>query len=173
MMNVRKKFVASIGGGIAIAVVIAVIIQHYSLVSLQEVQFSPNSVGSFDSQALALDVFIDACNPTSYPTGFDKMQFVLDYKNKEFADMEVQGDTIMPKQATMLHGKIHINADTVENWWQAYNVFAGLEHQYINLKVTVHAKAFGFIPVSAEKNFDYDEFVALVVSPQATQFSCR
>lgn len=163
----------SVGVGVAIAVVIAVIIQHYSLVSLEEVQFSPNSVGNFDTEALALDVFIDACNPTQFPTGFDKVQFELDYKGKEFANMVVQGHTVMPKQVTTLHGKIHINADTVENWWQAYNVFTGLEHQYINLKVTVDAKAFGFIPVSAEKNFDYDEFVALVVSPQATQFSCK
>jgi hypothetical protein len=169
----RKVLVAGIGGAIAVAVVISVIIQHYSLVSLQEVQFSPNSVGSFDSEALTLDVFIDACNPTQFPTGFHTMQFELDYKGKEFAHMTVQGDTVMPKQSTTLQGKIHINADTVENWWQAYNVFTGLEHQYINLKVTVDAKAFGFIPVSAEKNFDYDEFVALVVSPEATQFSCR
>ncbi len=169
----RKAVRIGIGVAIAIAIVISVIIQHYSLVSLEKVQFSPNSVGSFDSQALTLDVFIDACNPTQFPTGFDKMQFELDYKSKEFADMVVQGGTIMPKQSTTLHGKIHINADTVENWWQAYNVFTGLEHQYINLKVNVYAKAFGFIPVSAERNFDYDEFVALVVSPEATQFSCK
>jgi hypothetical protein len=129
-------------------------------------------VGDFDKDTLTLGVEIDACNPTSLPTGFDKMRFELDYKSKEFASMIVQGDTIMPKQSVILHGRIHMNADTVENWWQAYNIFTGFSHEDINLKVTVQAKAFGFIPVSAERNFSYDEFVALVVSPQATQFSC-
>jgi len=168
----QKIFVASIAGGIGVVVIVIVIIQYYALNNLQEVQFSPNSVGSFYADTLALDVFIDACNPTSFPTGFDKMRFELDYKEKEFANMEVEGKTLMPGQATTLQGKIRINADTVENWWQAYNIFTGLSHEYINLKVTLDAKAFGLIPVSAERNFSYDEFVALIVSPQATQFSC-
>ena len=168
----RKEVAVSIGGGIAVVVVVAIIIQHYALNNLQEVQFSPRSVGDFDEDALTLGVEIDACNPTSLPTGFDKMLFVLDYKSKEFASMVVQGGTLMPKQAMVLHGRIHINADTVENWWQAYNIFTGLNHEDINLKVTMQAKAFGFIPVSAERNFSYDQFVAMVVSPQATQFSC-
>lgn len=75
---------------------------------------------------------------------------------------------LMPKQATLLHGNIHINADTVENWWQAYNIFTGLYHEDINLKVNLEAKAFGFIPVSADRHSSYDGFVALIVLPQAT-----
>jgi hypothetical protein len=73
MKILRKMVRVGIGVAAAIAVVIAVILQHYSLVSLEKVQFSHNSVGSFDSEALALDVFIDVCNPTQFPTGFDKM----------------------------------------------------------------------------------------------------
>jgi hypothetical protein len=168
----RKVLVAGIGGGIAVAVIVAVTLQYYALNNLQQVQLSPNSVGSLDPKTLGLDVFIDACNPTSLPTGFDKMVFELDYKNKWFANMVLEGQTLMPKQSVTLQGYLRINADTVENWWQAYNVFTGLDHQYINLKVTLETKAFGFIPVSAERNFSYDEFLALIVSPQATQFSC-
>lgn len=172
MVDVRKALVAGIGGGIAVAVIVAVTLQYYALNNLQELQFSPRSVGNFDKTALSLDIQIDACNPTQFPTGFDQIRFELDYKSKEFANMVVQGQTLMPKQAVTLHGKIHINADTVENWWQAYNIFTGLNQHDINLKVTLDTKAFGFIPVSAERNFNYDEFVALIVSPQATQFSC-
>lgn len=172
MVGMRKALAAGIGGGIAVAVIVAVTLQYYALNNLQEVQFNPNSVGNFDAKALTLDVQINACNPTQFPTGFDKIRFELDYKNKEFANMVVQGGILMPKQATVLHGKIHINADTVENWWQAYNIFTGLNENDINLKVNLEAKAFGLIPVSADRNFNYDQFVALIVSPQATQFSC-
>ncbi|MGH9910377.1 MAG: LEA type 2 family protein, partial [Nitrososphaerales archaeon] len=154
------------------AVIVAVIMQYYALNNLQEVQFSPRSVGDFDAETLSLGIEIDASNPTQFPTGFDKIRFELDYKSKEFANMIVQGQTLMPKQATTLHGRIHFNADSVENWWQAYNIFTGFNHEDINLKVTLDTKAFGFIPVSADRNFSYDEFVALVVLPHATQFSC-
>ena len=168
----RKLIIIGICGAV-IAVIVFILIPYLVLNSLQAVQFSPNSVGRFDNATLTLEVFVDACNPTQMPTGFDKMLFELDYKNKEFAKMVLQGNTLMPQQAVTLKGRIHINADTVENWWQAYNVFTGLEHQYINLKATVDAKVLGFIPVDVERNFSYDEFVALVVSPQATQFSCK
>lgn len=44
--------VAGIGGGIAVAVIVAVIMQYYALNDLQEVQFSPRSVGDFDAETL-------------------------------------------------------------------------------------------------------------------------
>ena len=172
MTLMRKVVGAGIGGGIAVVIVVVVIMQYYALNNLQELQFSPRSVGNFDAKTLTLDVQIDACNPTPFPTGFDDMRFELDYKSKEFANMIVQGKTLMPKQATVLNGKIHINADTVENWWQAYNIFTGLNQNDINLKVTLQTKAFVFVPVSVGKDFTYNQFVALVLSPQATQFSC-
>ena len=177
----RKAAGAGIAGGVAVAVVVVIIMQYYALSNLQELQFSPRSVGNFDKTTLSLDIQIDACNPTQFPTGFDKMLFELDNLHndnynvpemKEFATMTLQGDTLMPKEAVTLPGKIHINAETVENWWQAYNIFTGLNQNDITLKVTLETKAFGFVPVSVNRNFNYNEFVALVVSPQATQFSC-
>ena len=176
-----KVVVAGIGGGIAVVIIIAVIIQYYSLINLQKVQFIPRSVGNFDAEALTLDVDIDACNPTQFPTSFDKMRFELDnfHSNnynvsgtKEFATMILQGDTIMPNKAVTLHGSIQINAETVENWWKIYNVFTSLDTNNINLQVTVEAKLFGFIPFSVNENFNYEQFVALLVSSKATQFSC-
>ncbi len=177
----RKVIVAGIGGGIAVVLIVATIMQYYALNNLQELQFSPRSAGNFDAKALSLDMQIDACNPTQFPTGFDRMRFELDnlHSNnynvtatKEFATMILQGDTLMPKQAVTLNGKIHINAETVEDWWKIYNVFTSLNTNDITLKVTVETKLFGLVPFSVNENFNYDQFVALLVSPQATQFSC-
>ena len=172
---------ASIGGGIAILVLVFIVLQYYALNNLQELQFSPRSVGNFDVKTFSLGIQIDACNPTPFPTGFDKIVFELDNMHnnnwnvtglKEFATMTLQGDTIMPKKAVTLNGKIHINTETVEDWWKIYNVFTSLSYESITLKVTVETKVFGFVPVSVKKDFNYDQFVALLVSPQATQFSC-
>ncbi len=166
-----------------VAVVILVVMQYYALSNLQEVQFSPRSVGNFDKNTLSLDVQIDACNPTQFPTGFDRIVFELsnlhsDNKNppemKEFATMILQGNTLIPMQATTLHGKININTETIplENWWNAYKSFTSLNTDDVTLKVTVETKVFGFVPLSVNKAFNYEEFVALLVAPRATQFSC-
>ncbi|MFQ5940906.1 MAG: hypothetical protein ACE5KA_04320 [Nitrososphaerales archaeon] len=177
----KKVVGAGIAGGIAIVVVVLIAVQYYALNNLQELQFSPNSVGNFDKTTLSLDIQIDACNPTQFPTGFDKMLFELDniHNNnynvtvdKEFATMTLQGDTLMPMEAVTLNGKIHINAETVENWWKTYNVFTSLNSDYITLKVTVETKLLGIVPMSVNEDFNYDQFVAMLVSPQATEFSC-
>ncbi len=177
----RKVVVAGIGGVIAIVIIAASILQYYALNNLQELQFNPRSVGNFDAKDLSLDIQIDACNPTQYPTGFDKMRFELDNvhnnnhnitETKEFATMILQGDTLMPKKAATLHGKIHINAESVEEWWKIYNVFTSLDTNDITLKVTVETRLFGFVPFSVNQDFNYDQFVALLVARQATQFSC-
>jgi len=178
---VRKVVVAGIGGGIAVVIIVVAIMQYYALNNLQELQFSPRSVGNFDAKTLSLDIQIDACNPTQFPTGFDIIRFELDkvHSNnynvtatKEFATMILQGNTLMPKQAATLHGKIHINADSVEDWWKTYNVFTSLNTNDITLKVTVDTRLFGFVPFSVNQNFNYDQFVALLVARQGTQFYC-
>lgn len=181
--HLRKKVGAGIGVGVAVVVVILVVMQYYSLNNLQELQFSPRSVGNFDKDTLSLDVEIDACNPTQFPTGFDQIVFELSnlHNNlrdapemKEFANMTLHGDILMPNQATTLKGKIFINPETipVENWWNAYKSFTSLNPDTINLRVTLEATAFGFVPVSVNKDFNYWEFVALLVAPRATEFSC-
>ncbi len=179
----QKAVGAGIGGGIAVVVVVIVVLQYYALTNLQELQFSPRSLGNFDKNNLSLDVEIDVCNPTQLPTGFDKIVFRLDnlHNNlrdkpvmKEFARMTLQGDTLMPMQATTLRGKIQINTEAIplENWWNAYKSFTSLNPDSINLNVTLEATAFGFVPVSVNKDFTYYEFVALLVAPRAMEFSC-
>ena len=176
----RKSVGAAIGG---VVVVVVIIMQYYALNGLQELQFSPRSVGNFDKTTLSLDIQIDACNPTQFPTGFDKMLFELDNLHndnynvpvmKQFATMILQGDTLMPMQATTLRGKIQINTETIplENWWNAYKSFTSLNPDSIILNVTLETKAFGFVPVSVNKDFTYYEFVALLVAPRAMEFSC-
>jgi hypothetical protein len=177
----RSVVVIGLGSGMAAVVIVAVILQYYMLNNLQEVQFRPRSVGNFDARALTLDVEIEACNPTQFPTSFDTMRFKLENlhsnnynvtEHKEFATLILKGNTIMPKKAVILHGIIGINAETVEDWWKIYNVFTSLNTNVVNLKVVVETKLFGFVPFSVNENFNYDQFVALLVSSKATQFSC-
>lgn len=180
----RKKVSAGIGGGIAVVAVLLIVMQYYALINLQEIQFSPRSVGNFDKNTLSLDVEIDACNPTQFPTGFDRIKFELSnlHSNlrdapemKEFANMTLQGDILMPMQASTLRGKIHINPETIplENWWNAYKSFTSLNPDTINLKVTLETKVFGFVPFSVNRDFNYWEFIALLIAPRASEFSCR
>jgi hypothetical protein len=179
----RRKVSVSIGVGVAAVVVVLIVMQYYALNNLQELQFSPRSVGNFDKDTLSLDVEIDACNPTPFPTGFDQIQFELSnlHNNlrdapemKEFANMTLQGEVLMPMEASTLRGKIRINTDTIplENWWNTYKSFTSLNPDTINLKVTVETKVLGFIPLSVNKDFNYWEFVALLISPRAAEFSC-
>ncbi len=170
----RRIVIAGIAAIIVVAIAVIAVLQYYALSNLQQIQFSPRSLGNFDFEAYTLDMQIDACNPTEFPTGFDQIRFQLDNRSKEFASLTLQGDTLMPKEAVTLNGQLRINAESVEHfWWKVYNIYTSFNPDNLSLKVTLETRILGLIPVSVDRDFNYDEFVALLVSPQATQFSCK
>ena len=170
----RRIVIAGIAAIIVVAIAVIAVLQYYALSNLQEIQFSPRSLGNFDFDRYTMDIQIDACNPTDFPTGFDEMRFQLDNRSTEFATMTLRGNTLMPGEPVILHGQLRIKSESVEHfWWKIYNIFTSFNPDNLSLKVTLETRILGFIPVSVERDFNYDEFVALLVAPQSTQFSCR
>ncbi len=169
----RRIVIAGIAAIIVVAIAVIAVLQYYALSNLQEIQFSPRSLGAFDMENYSLGIEIDACNPTDFPTGFDKIRFELDNRSQEFASMTLQGDTLMPGEAVTLRGTLQIRSESVEHfWWKIYNIYTSFNEDNLSLKVTLDTRLFGIIPISVDRDFDYDEFVALLVARQATQFSC-
>ena len=164
----RKAVAAGIGGGIAAAVLISITIM--SFYAITQLQLSPRSVGNFDFKTLSMDVQLDACNPTSYPATFDKVTLVLYWQSEEFLTVTLKGSTIMPNQAITLNGKLDISEDL--DYWKVYNIFASFNESDLSLKVTLTTNIMGFIPFSQSKEFNYADFRELLLSPNATQYSC-
>jgi len=163
----RKAVAASIGGGIAAILIGLTIMSFYAITQLQ---LTPRSVGNFDFKTLSMDVQLDACNPTSYPASFDKVILVLYWQSEEFLTVTLKGNTIMPSQAITLNGKLDI-ADELD-YWKVYNIFASFNESDLSLKVTLTTNILGFIPFSQSKEFNYTDFRELLLSPNATQYSC-
>jgi len=163
----RKAVAASIGGGIAAILIGLTIMSFYAITQLQ---LTPRSVGNFDFKTLSMDVQLDACNPTSYPASFDKVVLVLYWQSEEFLTVTLKGNTIMPSQAITLNGKLDI-ADELD-YWKVYNIFASFNESDLSLKVTLTTNILGFIPFSQSKEFNYTDFRELLLSPNATQYSC-
>jgi len=164
----RNAVVAGIGGGIAAAVLIGLTIM--SFYALTQLQLSPRSVGNFDFKTLSMDVQLDACNPTSYPASFDKVVLVLYYQSEEFLTVELKGNTIMPNQDITLDGKLDISEEL--DYWKVYNIFSSFNESDLSLKATLTTNIIGFIPFSQSKEFNYADFRELLLSPNATQYSC-
>lgn len=164
----RKAVAAGIGGGIAVAVLVALTIT--SFYALTQLQLTPRSVGNLDFKTLSMDVQLDACNPTSLPTSFDKVELVLYWQSEEFLTVTLKGSTIMPNQEVTLNGKLDISEDL--DYWKVYNIFSSLNESDLSLKATLVTNVMGFIPFSQSKEFNYAEFRELLLSPNVTQYSC-
>ncbi|MFY3739942.1 MAG: hypothetical protein HMLIMOIP_000367 [Candidatus Nitrosomirales archaeon] len=173
----RKVVGASIGGGIAVAIIIAVILMNFY--ALSNMQIRQRSIGNFDFVTFSMDMQLDACNPTPFPAYFDQYLFTIYYKGKEFATMTLQGTTIMPNQMITLKGNVAINTQMVAGMFiQAFaNAFSGQEQETFNendmtVKVTLDSKIIGLIPLSQSREFSFSEFKQLMTSQDTRGFSC-
>lgn len=164
----RKAIIAGIGGGTAVAIFIG--LTAMSFYALTQLQLTPRSVGNFDFKTLSLDVELNACNPTTFPASFNKVELVLYWQSEEFLTVTLKGNTIMPNQDATLNGKLALNQDL--DYWKAYWIFASFNESDLSLKITLTTNVMGFIPYSQSKMFDYAEFRELLLSPNVTQYSC-
>ena len=164
----RKAVIVGIGGGIAVAIFVG--LTAMSFYALTQLQLAPRSVGNFDFKTLSLDVELNACNPTVFPTSFDKAILVIYWQSEEFLTVTLKGDAIMPNQDITLNGKLALNQNL--DYWKAYWIFASFNESDLSLKIILDTNIVGFIPYSQSKMFNYTEFRELLLSPSVTQYSC-
>jgi hypothetical protein len=157
--------------GIALAIFFA---NNYALGSLQ---FHIRNISNFEYASLSSKMQMDVCNPSMFPTGFDKFNAVIHYKGGNFASMSVTGGTVMPYQPARFDGTIKLDGQTVSGLILAFpDAIAGQDIAYseddISTTVTVDAKILGVIPYPQTRDFTFSEFRQAMNLHQTAGYQC-
>jgi len=135
--------------------------------SLNGLQFHVNKVSVFDYASLSSAVQINVCNPSVFPTSFDKYNIVIHYRGKDFASMSVNGGMLMPRQTVQFDGKLKLDSQLVSGLIVAFaDAVAGRDTAYntqdISLTTTVDAKLLGVFPYTQTREITFSEFQQVI-----------
>ncbi|AFS80035.1 hypothetical protein NKOR_00585 [Candidatus Nitrosopumilus koreensis AR1] len=149
--------------------------------SASQLQFTAVENEDFDFMSLSMDSTYAVCNPTGFPTSFDKIYAQLYYKNDEVADFTIWGSSIPAGKAVDVDGRIDINAQTVlQMFLGAFaGAFAGQTQEFDEEDVTIILKVekslLGFIPYTYEKQMssgNLDDIQKFFVSTTDAKWDC-
>jgi hypothetical protein len=163
--------------GSSVAVVMLIATFFANSYALSNMQYRVVNVSDFDYTTLASDVTIQACNPTAFPTGFDKFSAIVDYRQGEFARISVDGGSVMPFQASSFDGQLKLSAQTVSGLVIALaDAIGGTDSPYnendITLVVTMDARILGIVPYTHTQEFTFSQFQQFMGAQQADQYQC-
>ena len=171
-----------IGITIGIPFSIFIILILLDINSAQQLQFMAVESEEFDFIDLSIDGTDAVCNPTSFPTSFDKINTRLYYKSTEIAQMTIWGDSIPANQAKEVPTRVNINGQNVIRMIAGgfFGSFSGKKPEFDQNDFSVYLKIdksiLGFIPYSQEKRIsggNIDEFQKWFVTPdKITDWKC-
>lgn len=180
--NVQSKSRKYVWIGIGVAALVALIAASIGInqYAMNNLQFRPSSTGKMDLATLSADMTMDVCNPTVFPTSFDKITMQINYKEKEFATITMKGKTIPPNQITSVDGRVSINPQMITGLFlqglasafSADKDKSVIDPNEMTLTNTIHSTAIGLIPISTSKTFTVSEYQEMIQQRNQSQFSC-
>ncbi len=110
-------------------------------------------VTDFDFDTLSSSMHVDACNLTAFPATLDRFEATMNYQRDDFANMPIDGGTVMPYQSTSLDVRPAVDANTLSGLIIAFAAtMAGQDTAYnednISLTMTVDARVMGIVSYS-------------------------
>jgi hypothetical protein len=153
--------VAYIAAGAA-AVAIFVSLLAASSYANASLQYRSRGAQGYNLAQSSTDIAMDVCNPTPFPAGFDRLQFVATYKDSDFATMKFEGGSVPPNKATTVDGALQVNgraalAAVFQSFADSLN---GKSAGDVNMKVkmTSESRLLGLVPMSQSKEMTAGEF---------------
>jgi hypothetical protein len=148
--------------------------------ALNSMQLRMNEFTDFDVNTMSSRMTIDACNPTAFPAGFDKLSAAVKYKEVEFAVITIDGDLVMPYQSATFEGQMKLNTEGSSNLIfllaQAGN--ESFNENDLTITATMDAKILGIVPYSQSMDLTFAELQLLgnsqplPGSQAAEEYSC-
>lgn len=158
---------------VPIAIIIAIIIISYTVLDVYAVnslQFRPHR----GTQAIISDTEIaiqsDACNPSYFPTSFNKYQITAIYKSEIIETATINGGMLSPKSASTFDGIFALNKDVITKYQTTNEQFNASNAQ---ITTKVYASIFGFIPYTVEKNYGAEQFQKIIKDVPPELYSCQ
>ena len=164
-----------IGAVVAISLIMASF--YGNSYALDNMQYRAKNVSEFDFTSLTSQVELEACNPTAFPSSFDKFSAVVNYRGGEFARINVDGGQVMPYSASSFEGELKLSAMTVSGLVIALaDAIRGVDSPYnendITLKITTEATILGIAPYTHTQEFTFSEFRQFMSTQQADSYQC-
>lgn len=153
----KKVYVA---GGAAVAIFIALLAaSSYANASLQ---YRSRGAQGFNFSDSTTDVAMDVCNPTSFPAGFDRLEFVAFYEDSEFADMEFEDAAVAANSQAVVDGTLDVDGRAALA--AVFQAFADslngkdVDQDDFRIKMTSESRLLGFVPATQSTEMSGDEF---------------
>ena len=138
-------------------------------------QYRSRGAQGYNFSQSSTDVAMDVCNPTPFPAGFDRLQFVATYKDSDFATMEFENGSVPANAATTVDGALQINgraalAAVFQSFADSLNGKSSAGDAGMKVKMTLESRLLGLVPVSQSKEMSGDEFSQMMSGKSG--FSC-
>lgn len=162
---------AYIAAGAAVAIFAALLAaSSYANASLQ---YRSRGAQGFNFSDSTTDIAMDVCNPTSFPAGFDRLEFVAFYSESQFADMEFEDTEVPANSQAVADGTLDVDGRAaLATVFQAFaDSLNGrdVEEDDIRIRMTSEFRLLGFVPVTQSKEMSGDEFSEMM---NGSSFDC-
>ena len=145
------------GIGVGIAIAIFGILAGMDVNSAEQLQFMLAESEGFRFLDLSMDSTYTVCNPTDFPTSFEKIEGKFFYRSTELGTFTTNGGTFQPHIAKDVYGRANVNGQNVFQLFLGafLSTFAGqeldLDPNDVTISLKVDKKILGIIPVTTEK----------------------
>jgi hypothetical protein len=162
---VKTRYIAA---GAAAVVVIFVLLLAASSYANASLQYRSRGAQGYNFAQSSTDIAMDICNPTPFPAGFDRLQFVATYRDSDFATMKFENvSSIPPNKAVAVDGALQVNgraalAAVFQSFADSLNGKNTGDTNSMKVKMTSESRLLGFVPVSQSKEMSADEFSNMI-----------
>ncbi|MDE1727330.1 MAG: hypothetical protein KGH89_08740 [Thaumarchaeota archaeon] len=161
----RKKIV------IASIVIAAIVVAYIGLDSYaaSTLQFRPNNGNQYQISPTEIHIQADVCNPSFFPTSFNKYEITAFYNSDIIEKAEFGGNMLSSKTMSTVDGVFALNTSTLFKLKQANATF---DPTLAKITTTIDAPIFGVIPFSVVKQYSAAQFQDVLKNGPPGSFSC-
>lgn len=155
---------AYLAAGAAVAIFVALLAaSSYANASLQ---YRSRGASGFNFSDSTTDVAMDVCNPTPFPAGVDRLEFVALYRDGQFAEMEFEDVAVAANSQAVVDGTLDVDGRAALA--AVFQAFADslngedVDQSDIRIKMTSESRLLGFVPSAQSTEMSGEEFSAMM-----------
>jgi len=162
----RKKI------AVVAAVIVAIVVAYVGLDSyaVSTLQFRPTAEDQYQMSPTQIHIQADVCNPSFFPTSFNKYDITAFYNSSVIETAELGGATLSSKSMSTVDGVFSLNADALLKLKQENATF---DPTLAKITTSVDAPIFGIIPFLVVKQYSSQQFHDVLKNGPPGSFSCN
>lgn len=161
---------AKIGLCVGIPVAVFVVLVALDMYAASNLQIARNSAEEFNFASLSIDVTMSVCNPTFFPTSFDKITIHPYIASTRLAEFTIWGNNVPANSVQNVGGRLSLDGMNLLQMFLGAMLgsMAGKQPNFdpndLSIYMKVEKSILGFIPFSYEDRLSSEEFRELFQS---------